>query len=106
MGSSLNLSRAQVLIDGVDIREVNVKWLRRNIGVVSQEPVLFATTIAENIRYGHDGVTQDEIEDACRNANAHDFIMRLPKVDSLLLHGCVKEATRGNESAMGMLSFL
>ncbi len=48
--------------------------------MVSQEPVLFATTIAENIRYGREGVSQDDIEEACKNANAHDFIMDLPEV--------------------------
>ena len=74
-----------MLIDGQNIRELNVKWLRRNIGVVSQEPVLFATTIAENIQYGRDGVTQQEIETAAKNANAHDFIMKLPKVSWLPL---------------------
>ena len=71
-----------VLIDGNNVRDLNIKWLRRNIGVVSQEPVLFGTTIAENIRYGRDGVTQAEIEDAARNANAHDFISKLPLVGS------------------------
>ena len=74
-----------MLIDGQNIRELNVKWLRRNIGVVSQEPVLFATTIAENIQYGCDGVTQQEIETAAKNANAHDFIIKLPKVGWLPL---------------------
>ena len=59
-----------------------MKWLRRNIGLVSQEPVLFGTTIAENIQYGRDGVTQQDIENAARNANAHDFIMKLPKVNN------------------------
>jgi len=47
---------------------------------VSQEPVLFAMTIAENIRYGRDGVTQQEIEMATKEANAYDFIMKLPLV--------------------------
>ena len=70
----------QVLIDDTDIREYNIKWLRGNIGVVSQEPILFATTIAENIRYGQDGVTQKEITQAAMEANAHNFIMELPKV--------------------------
>ena len=46
--------------------------------MVSQEPVLFATTIAENIRYGRDGVTQEEIESAAKAANAHSFISELP----------------------------
>ena len=55
-----------------------MKWLRENIGLVSQEPVLFDTTIAENIRYGKEGATMEEIEAAARNANAHDFISELP----------------------------
>ena len=52
--------------------------MRQQIGVVSQEPVLFATTIAENIRYGKEGVTQSEIEEAAKVANAHSFISELP----------------------------
>jgi ATP-binding cassette subfamily B (MDR/TAP) protein 1 len=68
----------------MDIRELNVKWLRQQIGVVSQEPVLFDTTIAENIRYGHEGVTTDDIIHACKEANAHDFVTKLPKVIILL----------------------
>lgn len=59
---------------------MNVNWLRKQIGVVSQEPVLFATTIAENIRYGRIDVTQADIEQACKMANAHDFIKQLPEV--------------------------
>ncbi len=50
------------------------------IGVVGQEPVLFGCTIAENIRYGRDGVTDDEIERVCKEANAYDYISKLPKV--------------------------
>ena len=73
----------KVTVDGHDIRSLNLKWLREHIGVVSQEPVLFGTTIAENIRYGKEGVTQDEIEKATRMANAHDFISRLPQVSVL-----------------------
>ena len=67
-----------VSIDGQDIRTINVRYLREIIGVVSQEPVLFATTIAENIRYGREDVTMDEIEKAVKEANAYDFIMKLP----------------------------
>lgn len=50
------------------------------IGVVSQEPILFATTIAENIKYGRPDVTLQEIEQAAKEANAYDFIMTLPDV--------------------------
>lgn len=55
-------------------------WLRSHIGVVGQEPVLFGATIAENIRYGNQNATIDDIQFAAREANAHDFIMKLPKV--------------------------
>lgn len=67
-------------MDNKNIRTLNVKWLREHMGIVSQEPVLFGTTIAENIRYGREGVTNDEIEKAAKMANAHDFIMKLPEV--------------------------
>ena len=59
---------------------MNVKWLRQQIGIVSQEPVLFDTTIAENIRLGRDDVTMEDIAQACKEANAQDFISKLPKV--------------------------
>lgn len=62
------------------MKDINIKWWREHIGIVSQEPVLFGTTIAENIRYGREDVTPEEIEAACRMANAHDFITALPDV--------------------------
>ena len=79
--------KGKVLIDGIDIREMNITHLRQHIGVVSQEPVLFGTTIAENISYGKDGCTQEEIITAAKNANAHDFIMKLPNVNIFQLTG-------------------
>jgi hypothetical protein len=66
------------------VKEFNLKWLRQQIGVVSQEPILFGTTIAENIRYGRDDVTMEEIEQATREANAHDFISKLPLVGRII----------------------
>ncbi|XP_031965933.1 ATP-binding cassette sub-family B member 5 isoform X2 [Corvus moneduloides] len=70
--------QGEITLDGRDIRTLNTKWLRENIGIVSQEPVLFATTIAENIRYGREDITDAEIERAAKEANAFDFISRLP----------------------------
>lgn len=67
-----------VSLDGTDIKEINVKHLRHTIGYVGQEPVLFATTIAKNIAYGSPNCSQEEIEEAAKQANAHDFIMKLP----------------------------
>ena len=69
-----------MLLDGQDIRSLNVRHLRRLIGVVNQEPVLFSSTIAENIAFGHEGVTRQEIEEAAKMANAHTFISQFPQV--------------------------
>ena len=68
----------QVTIDGVDVKDLNVRWLRQQIGLVSQEPVLFSGTLAENIAYGKPGASMLEIEEAAKQANAHKFISRLP----------------------------
>ena len=62
----------------MNIKELNLKWLRSHIGVVSQEPVLFDTTIAENIRYGKEDATMEEIQEAAKQANAHNFVASLP----------------------------
>lgn len=69
-----------VCIDGSDIRQFNIAWLRSNIGVVGQEPVLFSTTIGENIRYGKPDASDKEVENAAKDSGAHDFIARLPNV--------------------------
>jgi len=63
-----------VLLDGVDIKTLNVRWLRSQLGLVAQEPVLFMGTVAENIAYGKEGATKEEIEEAAKMANAHTFI--------------------------------
>ncbi|CAD7078234.1 unnamed protein product [Hermetia illucens] len=68
-----------IRLDGNKITELNTNWLRSNIGVVGQEPVLFATTIGDNIRYGKPDCTQEEIIAAAKIANCHDFIMKLPQ---------------------------
>jgi len=67
-----------VMLDGVDLKELNVKWLRQQIGLVSQEPVLFHGTIADNIASGKEGATREEVENAARMANAFEFISRFP----------------------------
>ncbi|XP_078279293.1 ATP-dependent translocase ABCB1-like [Rhinoraja longicauda] len=68
----------EITLDEHDIRTLNVKWLRQHIGIVSQEPILFATTIAENIRHGREDATDEDIEQAAKEANAYDFISMLP----------------------------
>uniref|UniRef100_UPI0037E85483 bile salt export pump n=1 Tax=Semicossyphus pulcher TaxID=241346 RepID=UPI0037E85483 len=77
-----------VTLDGHDIRTLNIQWLRSLIGIVEQEPVLFATTIAENIRYGRPGVNMEDIVQATKQANAYNFIMDLPQqFDTLVGEG-------------------
>ncbi|XP_019444312.1 PREDICTED: ABC transporter B family member 1-like [Lupinus angustifolius] len=72
-------SSGQVLLDGHDIKTLKLRWLRQQIGLVSQEPALFATTIRENILLGRPDADQGEIEEAARVANAHSFINKLPE---------------------------
>ena len=77
-----------VKIDGRDVRELARKDLRAGIGIVLQEPFLFSGTIAENIGYGEDDPTQDEIEQAARTVDAHGFITDLPEgYDTVLGEG-------------------
>ncbi|KAA8579509.1 hypothetical protein FQN60_006602 [Etheostoma spectabile] len=77
-----------VTLDGHDIRGLNIQWLRSLIGIVEQEPVLFATTIAENLRYGRPNVSMEEIVSAAKEANAYNFIMDLPQqFDTLVGEG-------------------
>jgi ABC-type multidrug transport system fused ATPase/permease subunit len=69
----------RIVIDGEDIRDVTLKSLRDQFSIVLQEPLLFSGSIAENIRYGRLDANDDEIMEAAEAANAHDFIMRLPR---------------------------
>ncbi|CAF1083084.1 unnamed protein product [Adineta steineri] len=73
-----NVTHGQLILDGVDIRQLNLQWLRSRLGVVSQEPVLLDLTIAENISYGLENISIDEIILAATKANIHEFIQQLP----------------------------
>lgn len=68
-----------IRVDGADLRDLDPNWLRRQVGTVAQEPILFSTSIAENIRYGRPDATLLEVEAAAKVANAHEFIGRFPK---------------------------
>jgi ATP-binding cassette, subfamily B, bacterial len=69
----------QILLDGVDLRDCNVADLRKQFGIVLQEPVLFSTSIAENIAYARPSASYDDIREAARSAGADDFILSLPE---------------------------
>ena len=67
-----------ISLDGTNVKDINVSYLRSLIGYVGQEPTLFATTIRNNISYGNPDATQEQIEEAAKLSNAHDFISQLP----------------------------
>jgi ABC-type multidrug transport system fused ATPase/permease subunit len=88
----------KILLDGVDIRELNLTWLRTNVRLVQQEPVLFSGTVYENVASGLFGTDKADlpeaeqralIEKACKDAYADEFIARLPKV-SLILYQYIR----------------
>lgn len=74
-----DVTGGKILIDGMDVRKIKLKSLRDHIGIVQQDVYLFVGTIYDNIRYGKPDATRDEVMEAAKNANAHEFIMSLPK---------------------------
>jgi len=78
-GCNILLTRINETLTGKDITKLNLKSLRRHIGLVQQEPALFATSIYENILYGKEGASDSEVIEAAKLANAHNFISGLPE---------------------------
>lgn len=72
------INAGEILLDGKNIRDISLRSLRRNIGIVQQDVYLFAGTVADNIRYGKLDASTAEIVEAAKQANAHDFILALP----------------------------
>lgn len=79
MARFYDVTEGEVCIDGIDVRAVTQGSLRRQIGLVPQDPFLFSTTIAENIRFGRPEASDEEVVEAARLANLHDFIRTLPE---------------------------
>ena len=73
-----DVTEGKITVDGIDVRNITQSSLRRNIGIVQQDVYLFAGTVMDNIRYGNLTATREEIIEAAKNANAHEFIMGLP----------------------------
>eukprot|EP00850_Spirogloea_muscicola_P012875 SM000085S23225 [mRNA] locus=s85:197195:203144:+ [translate_table: standard] len=90
-------TEGEILVDGVPLRDLDVQWYRRQLGVVSQEPRLFSTSVEANIRYGGgSSISYADVKQAAKQANAHDFIMSLPEgydtvVDNARLSGGQKQ---------------
>ena len=73
-----DIKNGSILLDGLDITKLDSSWLRRNIGYIDQEPILFAGTIFDNIKYGNPNATLEEVQEAANQANASDFIENFP----------------------------
>jgi ABC-type multidrug transport system fused ATPase/permease subunit len=97
--------RGRVLIDGVDVRHVSLRSLRRQIGVVTQEAIVFPGTVAQNIAYGHarpiDSI-RDQIEDAARRAHAHEFILEKPQGYDTPLDGLGSQLSGGQRQRLNI----
>jgi ABC-type multidrug transport system fused ATPase/permease subunit len=74
-----DVAEGRVTVDGLDVRDAKLVSLRRAIGIVAQDPFLFSDTVRENIAFGRPAATQEEVEDAARLAQAHDFVAELPE---------------------------
>ncbi len=72
-------TNGNIFIDGINVRDIAFADLRKSIGIVSQETYIFMGTVADNIRYARPDATMEEVVEAAKNANAHDFILKLPE---------------------------
>ena len=80
-----DVSRGAILVDGIDIRKASIASLRKQIAIVTQEPILFNDTVKNNIAYGNQNASQEDIENAAKAAYAHDFIESFPdKYDTII----------------------
>ncbi|CAN1292876.1 ABC transporter B family member 11 [Linum perenne] len=92
----------EVLIDGINLKELQLKWIRQKIGLVSQEPVLFASSIRDNIVYGKDGASDEEIKSAVELANASKFINRLPQGLDTMAGECGTQLSGGQKQRISI----
>ena len=86
-----------IYVDDVDIETYDNKWIKSKIGYVAQDSILFSDTIANNIAYGYDKATYEEIEYAAKQANAHDFIMKLPEKYETKIDGTELSSLSGGQ---------
>jgi ATP-binding cassette subfamily B protein len=94
--------RGRILIDGIDLRQLDVDWLRRNIGVVFQESLLFSASIADNIAFGQPKASREQIERAARIARAADFIAKLPKGYDTILEEAASNLSGGQKQRIAI----
>ncbi|RIA92954.1 P-loop containing nucleoside triphosphate hydrolase protein [Glomus cerebriforme] len=95
-----------IMLDYENLNNLQLRWLRENIGIVSQEPVLFDMTIGENIAYGKDDATQEEIEIVAKQVNLHDFILALPNGYDTKLGSCGSQLSGGQKQRIAIARVL
>jgi ABC-type multidrug transport system fused ATPase/permease subunit len=93
----LEPASGSITIDDVKICDYDSEWLKKQIGYVAQDSVMFSDTIANNISYGLEGVTEDDIIEAAKNANAHEFISKLPNKYQTILEGTELSSLSGGQ---------
>lgn len=94
--------RGDILLDGVDIKTLQLKWLRNQMGLVTQEPVLFATSIKENILFGKGDASMEEVIRAAKAANAHNFINKLPEKYNTLVGQLGTQTSEGQKQRISI----
>jgi ABC-type multidrug transport system fused ATPase/permease subunit len=92
----------RIAVDGVDIRNLSLRSLRRSIAIVTQDPIIFPGTVAENIAYGQPGATREQIEDAAKQAFAHDFILQKPEGYETNLGGLGAQLSGGQKQRINI----
>ncbi|KAK7863891.1 hypothetical protein R5R35_007224 [Gryllus longicercus] len=97
-----NLTQGKILLDGVDLHTLNLEWLRKQIGVVSQEPVLFGVSILDNIKYGNDDVSFTDVVAAAKLSNAHDFISSMPQGYDTMVGTCGAQLSGGQKQRIAI----
>ncbi|SOC43353.1 ABC transporter ATP-binding protein [Ureibacillus acetophenoni] len=97
-----DVGEGQILFDGKDVRELKRETLRSQMAFVLQDPLLFEDSVYENIRYGKLDATDEEIIEACKKANAHEFIMKLPKGYDTILASDGSEISHGQKQLLSI----
>ncbi|KAG6769390.1 hypothetical protein POTOM_025021 [Populus tomentosa] len=94
--------RGHILLDGVDIKTLQLKWLRSQMGLVSQEPIPFATSIKQNICFGKEEASMEEVMEAAKAANAHNFICQLPEGYNTLVGQLGSQLSEGQKQRISI----
>lgn len=95
----------EIILDGVSIDKLQLKWLRSQMGLVSQEPALFATSIKENILFGKEDASMEEVIEAAKASNAHNFIRQLPQQYDTQVRSTCLLASHSYNRKNGIASF-